>query len=180
MDKTSEVTRLIVIADAGPLIHLDELDALAVLSDFERILVPDAVWRELERHRPRALVERGLVLLRQSPPPASAMVDALSSMYTLHLGEKEALACCLRQEHSLLLTDDTAARLAAKSLGLRAHGTIGLLIRAIRRQLRSKEEILGLLSAIPSRSTLHIRPAFLAEMIREVAGTVGAGSGLES
>jgi len=95
MDKTSELGLPVVIADAGPLIHLDELDALVVLSDFERILVPDAVWRELERHRPRVLAERGPVLLRQSPPPPSAMVDALSSMYSLHLGEKEALACCL-------------------------------------------------------------------------------------
>ncbi len=51
MDKTSEAAPPVVIADAGPLIHLDELDALVVLSNFERILVPDAVWRELERHR---------------------------------------------------------------------------------------------------------------------------------
>jgi predicted nucleic acid-binding protein len=172
MGKTSQGLRsTVVIADAGPLIHLDELDALGVLSDFQQILVPDAVWREVERHRPRAMATTELVLVRQSQPPISPMVDAMGSMYTLHLGEREALACCLAHEQSLLLTDDTAARLAAKSLGVRAHGTVGLLIRAIRCQLRSKAEVLEFLAAIPTRSTLHIRPALLTDLIREVAAT---------
>ncbi|MBK7002426.1 MAG: hypothetical protein IPH35_21485 [Rhodoferax sp.] len=66
------------------------------------------------------------------------------------------------------MTDDTAARLAAKSLGVAAHGTIGLLIRAIRQQSRSKTEVLALLRAIPTRTTLHIRPSLLAEVIAQV------------
>jgi predicted nucleic acid-binding protein len=158
----------IVIADAGPLIHLDELDALGVLADFEQILVPDAVWREVEHHRPAALQRMAAQLLRQAAPPASQIVDALTSMFTLHLGEKEALICCLAHPDSLLLTDDTAARMAAKNLGLKAHGTVGLLIRALRCQLRTKAEVLQLLAEIPQRSTLHIRPAFLATVIRQV------------
>lgn len=168
MGETSPMLGAIVITDAGPLIHLDELDALAVLADFEQILVPDAVWREVEHHRPAALQGGAAVLLRQASPPASQIVDALTSMFTLHLGEKEALICCLSHPDSLLLTDDTAARMAAKNLGLKAHGTVGLLIRAIRRQLRTKTEVLQLLADIPQRSTLHIRPAFLATVIREV------------
>jgi predicted nucleic acid-binding protein len=168
MGGTSLATGTIVVADAGPLIHLDELDALSLLADFQRVLVPEAVWQEVEYHRPAALSRLASVLLRQTSPPASPIIDALTSMFTLHLGEKEALTCCLSHPDSLLLTDDTAARMAAKNLGIRAHGTVGLLIRAIRRQLRSKAEILQLLADIPSGTTLHIRPAFLAAVIREV------------
>lgn len=40
---------------AGRLMRLDELYALDLLADFTEVLVPDAVWREVERHRPRAL-----------------------------------------------------------------------------------------------------------------------------
>lgn len=35
----------LVVADAGPIIHLDELGALDVLSDFQQILVSQAVSR---------------------------------------------------------------------------------------------------------------------------------------
>jgi len=55
-----------VVADAGPLIHLDELGCLDLLADFGAVVVPDAVWREVERHRPRALVLAADFLTRQA------------------------------------------------------------------------------------------------------------------
>jgi len=69
---------------------------------------------------------------------------------------------------SLLLTDDSAARLASRALGIRAQGTIGVLVRAIRRELRSREQVVSCLRELPTRSTLHVRPSLLAEIIREV------------
>jgi predicted nucleic acid-binding protein len=45
----------VVVCDAGPLIHLDEIDCLDLLSDFSKIYVPGQVWVEVERHRPRVL-----------------------------------------------------------------------------------------------------------------------------
>ena len=67
--------------------------------------------------------------------------------------------------HAILLTDDAAARLAAATLGYQVHGTIGILIRAIRRQQKSKEEILTILRGLPDLSTLHIRPGLLKEIV---------------
>ena len=40
------------VADAGPLIHLDELDVLHVLGGFREVLVPEIVAAEANRHRP--------------------------------------------------------------------------------------------------------------------------------
>jgi predicted nucleic acid-binding protein len=68
----------------------------------------------------------------------------------------------------LLLTDDTAARLAAGNLRIGTHGTIGILVRAIRRRQRTKEEVLQVLKSIPSRSTLHLKPSLLEKVISEV------------
>ena len=70
---------------------------------------------------------------------------------------------------ALLLTDDTAARLAARTLAIEAHGTLGLLVRAIRRHQMAKAEVLERLKEIPLRTSLHIRPALLAEVIERVA-----------
>jgi predicted nucleic acid-binding protein len=164
MDRTSPA----VIADAGPIIHLDELGCLDILTDFGKIAVPEAVWLEVQRHRPQAMETATGLFIRRSALAFSPMVKALTPLYTLHAGEQEALHLCMEFGDCRLLTDDTAARLAAKSLGIPAHGTLGLLIRAIRRQSRSKSEVLTLLQEIPLRTTLHIRPALLAEVIAQV------------
>jgi predicted nucleic acid-binding protein len=165
MGKTSPT---LVVADAGPLIHLDELDALDVLSDFKAILVPNTVWLEVQHHRPRALEHKKINLLRQATPPAIEQIKALATLYTLHHGERDALAQCLTNNINLLVTDDTAARLAAKSLNIAAHGTIGLLIRSVRQELRTVSDVLTLLTAIPEKTTLHIRPSLLNDVIAQV------------
>lgn len=38
--------RLTAIADSGPIIHLAEISCLSILSIFEELHVPDAVWAE--------------------------------------------------------------------------------------------------------------------------------------
>lgn len=45
----------LVICDAGPLIHLEELACLDLLRDFADVLVPDAVWQEVQHHSPSSL-----------------------------------------------------------------------------------------------------------------------------
>lgn len=165
-----EGSTLLVVTDAGPLIHLDELECLELLADFSEVRVPEAVWREVEHHRPLALRNTKIPFVR-CLPLASERVDALTALYTLHAGEHEALCLCLEFPGTLLLTDDTAARLAAKTLAVEAHGTLGLLVRAIRRRQLSKTHVLELLSQVPKRSTLHIRPTLLEEIIRQVDET---------
>ncbi|MFM8332700.1 MAG: DNA-binding protein [Candidatus Methylumidiphilus sp.] len=164
MDKINPV----VVTDAGPIIHLDELACLDLLADFGRVIVPEAVWQEVLRHRPLALDSAGALFVRKGVRQSSPLVNALTPLYTLHSGEQEALHLCVEFGDCLLLTDDTAARLAAKSLGVAAHGTLGLLVRAIRRQTRTKSEVVGLLRDIPMRTSLHIRPTLLAEVIADV------------
>jgi len=128
-DCMETIEPVLIVADAGPLIHLDELSALDVLRDYSSVLVPDAVWKEVHHHRPQALKQTNVKLLRQTAPPSSAKIKAITSLYTLHHGEREALTLCLSHSINTLITDDTAARLAAKTLNIKAHGTLGLLIR---------------------------------------------------
>ncbi|MFZ2393300.1 hypothetical protein [Rhodoferax sp.] len=156
-----------VVADAGPLIHLDELNCLSLLADFSEVRVPEAVWAEVLQHRPQALECRQVRWIKCSTE-VSQEVATLAQIYTLHAGEYEALNLCLTCPDAWLLTDDAAARLAAKALNIRAHGSLGLLIRAIRRQQLSKNQVINLLQQIPTQSSLHIRPGLLAEVIAQV------------
>lgn len=127
--------------------------------------MPDAVWNEVAGHRPHALARAGIPLRRLSDIPASPRVQSLTPVFGLHHGEREALSLCLAYPAAVLLTDDAAARLAASSLSVVAHGTLGLILRSVRRRLRTTEQALQLLADIPRRSTLHIRPALLAQVI---------------
>jgi len=167
----NEPGSLLVVCDAGPLIHLDELDALDLLADFAEVLVPDAVWREVERHRSGALIHPEVPLRRMTPRMAvSPELEALAQVFSLHTGEWEALRVAMEHRPGLLLTDDTAARLAAGNLRIATHGTIGILVRAIRRGQRTKNEILAVLRSLPRRSTLHIKRSLLETVISQVEG----------
>lgn len=110
-----------------------------------------------------------MVLRRVSPTEAEPPVlEALAQVLSLHTGEWEALRVALEHRPGLLLTDDTAARLAAGNLGIGTHGTIGILVRAIRRQQRTKAEIIGLLRMLPGQSSLHLKHSLLEAVIVQV------------
>lgn len=99
------------------------------------------------------------------PPTLTAMVP----LFGLHRGEQEALALCIEAPHSLLLTDDAAARTAASNLAVTAHGSVGLIVRGVRRHLLTPQQGLDLLAGIPERSSLHMRPLLLANVIEKVS-----------
>jgi len=169
VEKSNAAT--VAICDTGPLIHLDELDSLELLADF-RVWVPDAVWQEVERHRPTALQRPRVPFERQSVLGAAApALLTLSRALSLDAGEIEALSFMVGAPQALFLTDDAAARLAAEQLGYRVHGSIGILLRAIRRRQLTAAEVLARLRAIPQRSSLYIRPALLEEIITRVQNT---------
>ena len=69
---------------------------------------------------------------------------------------------------ALFLTDDAAARIAAKALGYRSHGTLGVLLRSIRRGQRERDAVLSILRSLPDVSTLHVRRDLLDEIIEQV------------
>ena len=172
MGKTDYTTIQNVILDTGPIIHLEEINCLHLLMDFERLLIPYAVWREVEYHRPSVFKHKDVnfekvnVLLND---------DLLSvcRLFCLGIGESEAITLCSQYHDSILLTDDASARLVAKTLGIRAYGTIGVLLRAIRRSQLAPHEIVRKLEEIPLKSTLFIKRSLLHEIIEEVKKEYG-------
>jgi predicted nucleic acid-binding protein len=159
----------LILCDAGPLIHLDEVGCLDLLAEFQAVLVPEQVRSEVARHRPTALTDPG-VELRVIPVTISSepQFRALVKAFSLASGEQAALSLLWHYPKAVLLTDDAAARLAAKTLGFRAHGSLGVLLRSLRVDRRTKAAILDILRELPSRSTLHIKASLLQEIIQQV------------
>lgn len=156
-----------VVCDAGPLIHLDEIDCLDLLADFERVLVPEQVWEEVLRHR-TSFFEAPFLNRLSVEIPSDPIFQSSFRSFGLDQGEQAALALMKMHPAAVLLTDDAAARIAAAALGYRSHGTLGVLLRSIRRGQRTHSEVLSILRSIPVQSTLHIRRTLLEEIVRQV------------
>lgn len=160
--------RAAVAVEAGPLIHLHELDALDLLQDFARVFVPETVWDELADRRPAVLRRQAMrlqrVALQEAPDPALwVLVRALA----LNGGFPQAVQLARQHAPACLLADDCAARLAAEAFSLTVHGTVGVLMRAVRCRRRSPQSVLNLLEALPGRCSLRMSRDLLASLIEQ-------------
>ena len=159
----------IVICDTGPILHLDELDCLELLKDFQEVIVPAAVEVEIRRHRPDILKQHNVPL--NVVPVLQALDDELLTlcrMFALHAGEIEALFLMKNYPGAIFLTDDSAARLVGQRMQYKVHGTIGILLRAIRRKMLTPRDVVELIRQIPARSTLHVKASLLNDIIEQL------------
>ena len=124
---------MIIVADAGPLIHLSKIGHLHLLQElYGRIIVPAAVYEEV--------VVRGAGLPGSRELAGATWVEIIEHDVTLPLwrllrddldaGESAALSIASARHADLVLVDDRAARIAARRLGLGVKGTLGVLIDA--------------------------------------------------
>lgn len=145
------------VADAGPLIHLDEAGATEALHVFRRITVPAAVADEV-RAQPRGPGTRLLRLRHVHVTSASrderAAADALP---TRRLSATDRLALVMAQARdAALLADDLDVRDAARSLAVTVVGSIGLIVRAVTTKLLTRDEGLAALDRLLTDSSMFI------------------------
>ena len=110
----------ITVIDAGPLIHLDELNCLDLLEGFGAIHLPAKVKEEVAVHRPGLNWEK-LSGWKISTAKISSRVAAYARKLDLDSGEIAALNLLEHLQGQLFLCDDAAARLAAESMGFKVH-----------------------------------------------------------
>ena len=163
-----------VVIDAGPIIHLDELECLDLLDDFVSLHTTVKVRNEVIRHRPSLDLSslRTLTIHNLDRPSISPNLLAAIEAFDLDAGEISAMLLFDILRASIFFCDDSAARLAAESQGYRVHGTIGIVIRAIRRGLRTHNEVLTILDEISVKSSLYIKSSLLADIRRQVASSI--------
>ncbi|WP_435349193.1 nucleic acid-binding protein [Haloarchaeobius sp. HRN-SO-5] len=141
---------IVAVADTGPLIHLDEIDALQLLSAVDGLFIPQTVYEELEAGTvPSALnnIEYELVEAEETEPT----VD-------LDPGETAALAVA-SERSAVLLTDDLAARDAAEDINVEVHGSIGVIVLAYTRGELTKSKAAELMRALQTETSLFITDA---------------------
>ena len=158
------------VSDSSILIHLSGLGQFDLLSAFyAEVQVPDAVWREVVAQGKSRLVVQNVQTafargwLKIVTPKNTALIQTLRQ--GLHDGEAESIALAVESAPDFLLMDETDGRDAARRLGLRTQGVVGLLIQA---------KNAGRIPAVkPSLDQLmqtgfHLAPKFVAEILRQL------------
>jgi hypothetical protein len=123
-----------VVSDTSPLSALAIIGRLGLLREqFGLIRIPWAVWIELKRLE-NNLAKQALEQacdegwLQVQETTKRSLVDVLCA--TLDMGESEAIALACEWPAGLLLIDESAGRVMARSLNIRLTGTLGVLLRA--------------------------------------------------
>jgi uncharacterized protein len=129
-----------VVSDTSCITTLLKAAQLGLAEELFGVLqVPAGVWEELVAFHQQvpACVQRTDA---SSRPPSASGLDELGR------GEAEAIALALQISADLLLTDDQEAARAARQLGLKVIGTVGVTLLAKRRgTIHSVGEVLDLL-----------------------------------
>ena len=119
---------MIVVADSGPIHYLVLIGDINVMHPlFGRVLIPEAVHRELARSATPAAVSHWIRSL-----PSWAEIHSVPTMPEARLerlgpGEQEAILLAREVSADYLLIDDARGRFLAEAQHVRTIGTIGIL-----------------------------------------------------
>ena len=156
---------MIVVADATPLNYMVQLDCDFLLPRlYERVLVPEAVIRELlHRKAPPAVSSWA------ASPPRWLEVRRITShpdviLQRLDPGEREAIQLAMQEVGSIVLIDDERDRREAVKRGIPTTGTLGVLLAGTERGIFNGEDaFLRLTTQTTFRTSGLIRAAFQAK-----------------
>ena len=137
-----------IISNAGPLIHLAKIGRLNLLKElFECVIIPETVELEVvergkERGAPDAfLIENEVGKWIVVVEDINDKVQEIAKRAGIDMGEAIVIMLAREKEYPVLI-DDLAARRFAIGMGLEVAGSIGVLIKAVKAGINSKEESL--------------------------------------
>ena len=122
---------MLVVADASPvnyLIAIDEIELLPYL--FERVILPDAVLRELQDPEAPVKVRNWTAHLPEWLEVRTPGNIVIPELDVLDDGERSAIQLAIQLNADAVLIDEILGRRVAKSLHLEIRGTLGILERA--------------------------------------------------
>ena len=167
-----------VVSNTSPLIWLSKIGRIMLLKElFDEVIIPEEVYKEA--------IERGLregfsdaLVLKEAVDDGWIKTSKLSKSelalrrkimehaFEIHPGEAQAIILA-RRTHQLLLIDESSGRAFAEAWGLKAKGTLYVILSALRSGLmnstEAKEAVLSLVG-----KGFRIEPSLLARIIREI------------
>ena len=136
---------MLVVSDTGPLISLMKASRLDVLEAlFGEVVIPVSVYEELTANNEfseEAELIRRSSYIRVVPVDNTDSVARLQQEYLLGSGETDAIAFAFDNHAAELLIEDMLAKMAAKQLGLRTMGSVGVLVQSYKEGVLDVSEV---------------------------------------
>jgi predicted nucleic acid-binding protein len=153
---------MIVVADASPLNYLLLIDAIGLLPDlFDRVLIPKAVFQELQHPRTPPQMRQWATHLPEWVEVRTVASVAPAALMRLDIGEREAILLALEVGAGVVLIDEADGRLEAQRFLLEVRGTLGILERGARLGKVDFRRALSRLDQTSFRLSPTVREAFL-------------------
>jgi predicted nucleic acid-binding protein len=134
----------VIVSNATPLIYLAKLGKLELLRKlFETVIIPNGVFDEVVI-KGIAIKAPDAFIIERSMNEGWIKLKSVREIkeltkFGLHKGETEAIALAKRYGCELLV-DQRHARLAARTVGVKARGTLYVLLTALKRKIISYDE----------------------------------------
>jgi len=152
-----------IASNTGPILHLSEIGAIEILRDAGEIHIPAAVENELIHSIAGWSSKRpGWLRMTEVDPSHAVPFEPWAGTGVIHAGEAAALAIAMQIRADWFLTDDAAARLVGRTLGLEVHGSLGVILWAGAQQRIDGQRARDLLERLAA-SSLWMSPRVLAE-----------------
>lgn len=162
---------MIVACDTSPITNLAAIGRLPLLRDlFQSLTIAPGVWAELHAKGAAWPGSRQVEVaswIACRAPSNAALVATLRT--SLDLGESETIALAVEIGAGLVLMDERDGRHAARALGLRVMGAVGVLLDAKRRGMIAT--IRPELDALRDRAGFYLGAAVYAKAL-DAAGEV--------
>lgn len=157
------------VIDAGPLIHLDQINHLNILQKLPSIIIPASVIQEIKQDTAKSEIKTiekwpnvQIISPKQQTPASMVTIFKKSP---LQKGETDCIHLALEMIPCIFLTDDLNARRAAENIKLEVHGTVGLLAYALRQSWMTIEKAEDALNLLYYQSNLFITYTIIEEAI---------------
>lgn len=166
MGAEEAVRESIIVADAGPLLHLHWVGALEWSLPPQTIEVVESVWQEVRRHAPRILADSRL---RRVADPVDVLAEVENAR--LDAGERAALAYAASvasRAPVLVLCDERGARAVCARLSLPVTGSIGLIVAAAVDGRVARRRAVRALRQLSTRGRLYVSDALVEQAVQAV------------
>lgn len=156
-----------VVSNTGPLLHLYEISLVKALNSFKEIYIAEEVKNELKGNKVNVNIFSNVKLIKLKPQ-FKDVAEILVNKFSLDLGESQSIALALQEKADYFLTDDLDARTVANVHGIEAHGTVGIILRAFREKIITKEIAITKVNELHTKSSLFITKELTDNIIKSI------------
>lgn len=155
------------VVDAGPFIHLHEIELMSLFGLFKRITTSGNILEECHKIR-NEIKELKNLDIKKLTSTSKDFTKYLIQKYKIDMGEASGIALCRQENIELFFTDDLEARSTANHLGFEARGSIAIILRSLRENMLSKDETKDAIKKLYHDSSLFMTEDLKDWTLREI------------